>query len=43
MTTSAQATNPRQRLTPLDWLAIAGGLVNLAVVSAIFGYALFGG
>ncbi|MEA3278257.1 MAG: hypothetical protein U9Q81_23795 [Pseudomonadota bacterium] len=30
-----------RRFTPFDWLVIAGGLVNLAVVSVIFGYAIF--
>jgi hypothetical protein len=30
-----------QRLTAFDWLVFAGGLVNLAVVSVIFGYAVF--
>ena len=31
----------RRRMTAFDWLVIAGGLVNLAVVSVIFGYAVF--
>lgn len=43
MTTTVQPPSPRRRLSPLDWLAIAGGLVNLAVVGATFGYALFRG
>jgi hypothetical protein len=42
MQTSVHSQSPRKRLTPLDWLAVAGGLVNLAVVAAIFGYAWFG-
>ena len=29
------------RITAFDWLVIAGGLVNLAVISVIFGYAIF--
>jgi len=31
-----------KNLTPFDYLVIAGGLVNLVVVSTIFGYWFFG-
>ncbi len=33
----------RRRLTPFDYLVIAGGLVNLVVVSYIIGYWIFNG
>ncbi len=33
----------RRRLTPFDYLVIAGGLVNLVVVSYIIGYWILNG
>ncbi len=29
---------PQRRLTPMDYLAIVGGLINLVVISLIIGY-----